>query len=1263
MSAMERDALVLRLSTAIIDEGCKPSEEEAGRAAAIVMKLGPQLQRETEQIHLECMRAVKTAVEEAEHIFKASNLGARLKHPIDSQARMLEIVNAEVEKCSEKIRKAADRTFKQFRKEFGFEFGYNDTRTRLRENSGLEYYRHLLAYGSRWGAAFGLIGRALSLIEPVGVGRGLQLANQAISIVAGAVLSQANAGLISSARSLYHIFDTADPPKGLYDAQLFKIERTRAHAVQALAVKAAAAYADPDNPAHQACAARFGAMQARGYDAGRLLALATDLHALCGLDLHLNGDKSIGIDDAVPPAARIAWLLHKHLDALPNLHSLCASAGTMTGPERAVVIESLTRAICTGTQREDLDVHALAQEIARVGLQAQQASGMDDDTYRRAVTPGEPMLRTCGTEFGTVIQKMMETTLRKEKELFGSRSLLSAQFKGLRRNAIGTAIVMVVFAAGGVVAIGAAASVSGPAGAAGVGAGFTLGAAWATKATRNNAAALWFREDCHGQTDYQLFNLLHPQHYSPFAGQAGQDRIRQNIMEAFAKTHMPLYDKFMGRIRLSMNALQEDQCIKASQAQARMGADLLAAIESFQTDGRGTSVARMVGLEFETERKAGNAKKHKAVLDEAGAMAASVRTLAELGKSQIQPEEPQEFDDIADEHAASQMKSWAVRRSKKYVAKQARFVPGASGKTAAHAQIEDLRARVRSRFDGYLAYGAGDPSFKVSQAEWDGVQTVIVLSHEDSETAQWLAATEARMRRDGILAADSMEAFHLDRLQVAGAEQLHKHWNARAQKLEERIRMGQIIMDDMLNLETGRFDAIQDPTGTIGKHLRSPIEGYEDYKYNSINNLGAVAAYRGYYRAMSAIFPASVLGFLSFGLQVGSMVVQIADTAGLLPKLRIMQDVPAFEKFDSQGNKLATSGITANATALGSTVQANAMNLLQPFGNPGTFAAGNRKDLLFGAYMAGHPAFTAYLDKVTANSLSYALWKKQWTDARIDVEQTVSAMTHTIGTNKQKSHAHARAHRPGLKMTRIEASAWAKAVSQSKNSCFTRIAELLDPESVFRNIRYGKYARLHYDKTGLDRRGLAMYFAFIAALASANSTPHAASAADIAQIDKMAAAVLRSPAAHGELSAALAELGMPGAQDGDPAELAARLREGALHDPWLRLLLSTAFLRTLPPPEDPPGTAGHAAARAFAAAAIEQVEADACHVIEAKLRQCLQSAQSPLALHDLQDLQRAASRARAQLGQLRMVRPDLADRYQPLLDRVVEAVRPLQTRL
>jgi hypothetical protein len=1056
MPALQRSDLVLRLATATIDQVMRPTEDEAKRAAELVVELGETLQQTFDHIHLDAMQRLTTAV-------------ARLPRGTQSTAVDALVTDAAAD-TGRRIDAARQHCFDEFRRRNGGEFGYNSLSEQVRENANVEFYKTLLVPGAAWAGAARLVTAALATAGgPAAVG--LTVASTAVLQYATAVASQASAGATGAAVVDLRPYDSARLAKAQLDPQTYWNQRNMSKAVLKIGRQALHEYTRPGNPAAVQCRRQVQLLeQEKNYDHAARSALAPELLALAEYhDFMLDHDVG-GLDQAIPPPIRIAGLLHAFADELPPLpRGVPVDAAT-----REAVMLALVAAIERRSTKEPLaDAATIVGRAHRHVGALVEASGLDRAALGAGLAPDAAAMHAGGVDFMALIQTMLHACGLTEQAMFESRGFLSAQYRGLLVNAVSGLAIQMLVGVAAFFGISAATAAGGPGAGFGAGVLFALASYALGSVSRDAGAVAWYRHDRKSQTDAQLYRALRLPDARPMVGD--RERHVAAVEAAVRANHVPLHTRRMNQLFASVRAASETELIRGAGKQAQAGFDMLHALEQDPANTGGSRcVAQLAGLSLDFQHEAVAVQKHQAVIDIHTNSLRIVAATAESALDMLQTanegirETAQEF--------AQDRERYGIRGSYEYRRKHARFFPDDDGRVTAMDDLHRLRARTCQMLDAYLQRHATDPSFYLSRGELDSLATALRTPLADEASELWLARSELALAARGQLSEDDL-AHHLAHsgLPADRVAAMRLRRGRLSGEIEEHSRAMRLLSRDLMALKAGRFDAIQDPLGIVGASIRSFSDAGQVSRFYRLNNDQAfIALVRGTGRFAGQVVPVTWRGAAAAAVTLAAGGLAIAQPTAHIGEFTLtaigvdgMQHLKLSPKFGSLASPLAS----------------NVLNAVQPETNPITFQSSGQVQFLQGGFAPADPSFECLLKAGAADSEAFAELPLYWGEGPVPAAGILHLLHTNAGATQLKLQVDRRLKRPPdmALLSAADQRLWRNARAQSSRTATARL-EALKPVNAWRSLTYARNARHHYDQIQNDRHLLA------AGLASAGTS-------------------------------------------------------------------------------------------------------------------------------------------------------------------------------
>lgn len=1065
MGALETGDLVLRLAAETMDGIMRPTPVEARRTAEIVVELATAGQREFDRIHIEAMKRLQAAV---------SGL------PPGSPAQAVEkLVSSETGRTSRQIDQARTRLFDEFRRRNAGEFGYNSVSEQVRENTNVEYYKTVLLPGAVWAAGARLVGAAFTVIGgPVGMA--LTVASAAVLQYVTAVTSQASAGATGAASADLKPFDSATMPKPVVDPQTYWNQRKVGATVHKIGMDALHEYTRPGNASARACRTTVHLLEADlGYDLKARTALAPELFALAQYHDFMTGRDASGLDQAVPAPIRIAQLLHTFANELPSLKNLFADGAEMTEATRRTVVERLVEAINRRSGRQPpADVATIALRARQHAADLLQQSGLDRKGFAAFMAPDAIAMHAGGVDFGALVQTLLQSAGLMEQGLFDSKGFLSAQYRGLYVNAVVGLVLQMAIGVAAFFGISAASAAGTPAAGFGAAVAFTALSFVAGAASRDAGAVSWYRKDRVAQTDSQVYRLLRSPEADPLVGD--RDRHVAQIEKAVLANHVPLYKRRMDQLLYSMRAAWEKELILGSAQQAQLGFDMLHALEQDRAENdQPRFAAELAGQSMDAMHEATSVRKHQAVIDTHNASMNLVSATARAAQEVLrQPSAAVRA--TADEYLQDR-ESYGIRASYRYRAKNLRFFADATGAIPARIALARLRMLARESFDRHLQRHRGKPGFMVSSGELESLKTALRTPHADDATELWLAALDLQLREAGLL-SDGDRPHHLDVSSLPGHQvaTLRQSHADRAEEVEERQRAMRIITNDVLALQAGRFDAIQDPLDLIGAslaHFASAGQFSRHYRVN--NDLAFIAFTRGTARFAGQVIPVTFRGAAAalVVLAGGGLAIAQASNAHVGAFTLGKLDADAAQNLQAHGIELSTlqsAGFQPKFGSLAGPLATGVMNAVQPQTNPVTFQSSGQMQSFQAGFTVDDPSFDSLARSSAQDHRHFQASADHWGTGLVSPDAVGAFLRTGAGATQLKLRIDRKLRKlPDARfLPQQDRVRWTAARDISRRRWSARLGNFL-PSRYWRDLTYAKNARHHFDQVQNDRHKLA----------------------------------------------------------------------------------------------------------------------------------------------------------------------------------------------
>ncbi|WPB56757.1 hypothetical protein [Xylophilus sp. GOD-11R] len=1067
LRGLERHDTILRIAAETFDQVMQPSAEEAERTADLIIELGEELQRNCDSIHLEAMRRLRR---------ESENL------PPDCPSEVVaEMVERATKQTSKQIDTERTRIFDEFRRRNGGEFGCTMLSEQIRENCNIEYYKSLMLPGGVWGTVSRVVLAALAVIKgPAGIA--ISVAGAALGQYAAAIASQASAGATGAASADLRPFDSAQTIRGMVDPQIYWNQRNLSKTMQKIGQQTLAEYTRPDSPAGLECRCKVHELEvAKGYDLQARHDLAPELFVLAEYADHMMGRDHFGLDNALPPPLRVAALLLEYADELPDLHQLQTPGQPMSEAHRRTVIAALIEAIHRRSENDPVaDVETMARRVRDRVDELVQASGLDRQAMADDTTPDIVAMHAGGIEFMALIRLFMSTVGVTEQALFESKGFLSAQYRGLLVSAIVGFVGQILVGIGAVIAIPAAIAHGGPLAGLGAGLFFAALSYGVGSFSRDAGSVAWYHADRRAQSHAIVYGLMRSAHAKPLTGD--RNRYRASILKAIHGNHVPLYTRRMTQLAASVRAEWETQLMKGSSRQAQMGFEFLHLLEQTSTARpRPRFAAELAGRSMDAMHEVAAARKHKGVIDTHFAAMDLVSASSDAAQ-QLLRKPVSAINDTAQAYL-SDRDAYGIRQSYRYADKHPDLFPDEEGAIPLSAELSTLRAQARECFDAHLVQHADEPDFQLPLVMLESLKVALRTPIADDETEIWLARIEVELTRDGLLsdgapigdaASLGLSAMPSQRAGLLLAKQ-RKH----AVEIEERQRAMRILLKDLLALQAGDYDAIQDPLGIIESSLQSFSKaGHISRHYRVNNDLVFLAFTRGTARFAGQVIPITWRGAAAavVVLATGALAIaQAVDKTGdiVLEKL----DQEAIDAMEAQGIKptsLQADGFAPKYSSLASTLFGNTMNAVQPVTNPLTFQIGSQTQFLRGGTVPNDPTLHSLIVHSVQDMQHYRLANNHWTGEAVGPDSLLEFLRTNAGTTQLKLQVD-RKLKPLPDADLLDADdriRWRRARAQSKRGWFTRLGNY-KPSRYVRDLTYAVRGRHHYDQVQNDLHRLA----------------------------------------------------------------------------------------------------------------------------------------------------------------------------------------------
>ncbi|MCZ2497042.1 hypothetical protein GN316_09750 [Xylophilus sp. Kf1] len=1065
MGALESADLVLRLATETMDGIFRPTPSEARRSADIVADLAVVGQRDFDRIHVEAMQRLQ-----------ASAAGL----PADASAETVHrLIDRETRRTSARIDSARQRLFDEFRRRNHGEFGYNTLSEQVRENTNVEYYKTLLLPSAVWAAGARLTGAAFTVIGgPVGVS--LTVAAAAVLQYVTAVTAQASAGATGAASADLRPFDSASMPRPMLDPQIYWNQRHLSTAVQRIATEALQAYTRPGNPAAKACRSVVHRLESDlGYDLQARTALAPELFALAQYHDHMTGRDAGGLDQAVPAPIRIARLLHTFHHELPSLKNLAPGGSEMSEATRRTVVESIVAAIHRGSDTPPpADVATVATRARGHAADLLADSGLDRPAFAAFMAPDATAMHAGGVDFAALLDTLLPTAGLMEQGLFDSRGFLSAQYRGLYVNAVVGLAVQIAIGLGAFFGISAASAAGGPAAGFGAAVAFTALSFAAGSVSRDAGAVSWYRKDREAQTDSLVYRLMRSPDARPLVGD--RDRHVAQIEQAIHANHGSLHKRRMDQLFFGLRAAWEAQLIHGSARQAQSGFDMLHALEQHPAEAdQPRFAAELAGQSMDAMHEATSVRKHQALIDTHSASMKLVATAAAAAQ-QVLAQPSSTIRETAERYVEDR-DAYGIRDAYRYRDRHIRFFPDADGVVPARVALDRLRLLAREAFERHIERHRGQAGFQVSAGELESLKTALRTPHADDGTELWLADLEWRLR-DASLWSEGDRPHHLDvsALPAGQVDALRRRHTAGAQEIEERRRAMRIITNDMLALQAGRFDAIQDPLGIVGGSLAHFSDaGQFSRQYRVNHDLAFIAFTRGTARFAGQVVPvtfrgaAAALVVLAGG---GLAIAQATDArtgAFTLEKLGA-EDAQNLQAHGIELSALQSTGFQPRFGSLAGPLATGLMNAVQPQTNPATFQSSGQIQSFQAGFTVDDPSFDSLAGAGAQDRRHFETSASHWGDGLVSPDAVVAFLRTQAGATQLKLRIDRKLGKlPDARfLPRQDRIRWNTARDLSRRGWTARLGQFL-PSRYWHDLTYAKNARHHFEQVQNDRHRLA----------------------------------------------------------------------------------------------------------------------------------------------------------------------------------------------